>query len=118
MIIYILSQYYIYYTFSLNNIKQISNFTNNIDINNITIDLSDNKYIDKTSTKIIYWIVNNNNEKYKNYSMNGIVNIINNQVTISTKDFELYSNLDLKYYVINKTELGESMSDIFSTKIK
>lgn len=118
VIIYILSQYYIYYTFSPGKIKELAKFTNSIDKNSIIIDLSNNDSINETSTKIIYWIVNNNNGKYNNYTMNGIVNIINKKVTISIKDIDLYSNLELKYRIINKTTIGESISDTFSVVIK
>jgi hypothetical protein len=118
IVIYILYQYYIYYTISHNKIKELAKFTTVIDKNSLRIDLSNNKDIKKTSTKIIYWIVSNNNGTYNNYSMNGIANIVNNQVIISIKDIDIYSNLELKYYVVNQTDLGESISDISSIIIK
>jgi hypothetical protein len=112
--IYILSQYYIYYTLNPKDIKQLSNFTSEIINDNIIIDLSDNKNIIDTSTKIIYWIVINNNQKYNNYNTNGISIINNKKVSISIKNIESNSKLELKYYIVNKTDLGESISDINS----
>ena len=113
VIILIILVYFSYTYFIIpNKIKKLDDFT-------INIDLSDNKDITKISTKIIYWIVNNKNETYNNYTMNGIVNIDNHQIKIKIKDFEQYSNLDLKYYIINETELGENINTtIFTIKIK
>jgi hypothetical protein len=118
VVIYILSQYYIYYTLNPKNIKKISNFTSKITKDDQVFDLSDNKNINDNSIKIIYWIVINNNQKYKNYNTNGIAIINNKKVNISLKNIESYSNLELKYYIVNKTDSGESISDINSLIIK
>lgn len=112
--IYIASQYYIYYTIKPEDIKKISNFTSEINKDTITIDLSNNKNVNDKSIKIIYWIVINNNNKYNNYNTNGIAIINDKKVNISIKNIESNSNLELKYYIVNKTELGESLSDINS----
>jgi len=114
VIIYILYQYYIDYKI----VKQINNFTSNID-NNFTIDLSDNTNITNKSTKIIYWIVTENNGTYNNYNMNGIVDIINNKVIIKLDALDLTKNYELKYRIINKTDKSEILNDtVFSYKIK
>jgi hypothetical protein len=113
LILVIVLLYFCYFLFISNKIEKLDNYT-------ISIDLSDNKYITETSTKIIYWIVNNNNETYNNYKMNGIVEINNQRINIIINDIEEYSNLELKYYIINKTELGENFDNnmLFSIKIK
>jgi hypothetical protein len=117
--IYILHQYYIYYTFSPTYIKKISNFTSNIDGNVLTLDLSDNVSIKDNSTKIIYWIISNNNGTYNNYTMNGISDIINKKVTIKLDNSDMFPSLVLKYHIINPNENGEILSnEIFSVKIK
>jgi hypothetical protein len=120
LIMYIIYQYYIYYKFTSDSIKRISNFTSDIDNNTITIDISNNIDIDKTSTKIIYWIVDtSNNKTYNNYSMNGVSDIINNKVIIKLKDFESNSNLELKYRILSNSELGEKFINdtVYSLKI-
>jgi hypothetical protein len=116
--IYIASQYYIYFTINPKNIKKISNFTSEINKDTLTIDLSDNKNINDKSIKIIYWVVINKNNKYNNYDTNGIATINNKKVNISIKNIESYTNLELKYYIVNKTDSGESISDINSLIIK
>ena len=114
VIIYILYQYYIDYKI----VKQINNFTSSID-NNITIDLSDNTNITNKSTKIIYWIVTENNGTYNNYNMNGIADIINNKVIIKLDELDLTKKYELKYRIINKTDKSEILNDtVFSYKIK
>jgi hypothetical protein len=102
----------LYYSFIYNpNIKNISNFTTDIN-NNIKIDLSSNTNIDSSSKKIIYWIVVNNNEKYDNFDLNGISDINYNAVVINIKDLDKYSKLELKYRIDNK------FNNIYSIIIK
>ena len=51
--------------------------------------------------------------------MNGISDIINKKVTIKLDNSEMYSNLVLKYHIIDNSENGEILSsEIFSVKIK
>jgi hypothetical protein len=99
--------------------SHLPNKIEKLDSNIISINLSDNKYITETSTKIIYWGVNNN-KTYNNYNINGIANINDQRIKIIINNIEEYSNLELKYYIINRTELGENFNNnmIFSVKIK
>jgi hypothetical protein len=51
--------------------------------------------------------------------LNGISDIINKKVTINLDNSDKYSNLILKYHIINPSENGEILSnEIFSVKIK
>jgi hypothetical protein len=102
----------LYYSFIYDsNIKNINNFTTDIN-NNITIDLSSNPDIDSSSNKIIYWIVINDNEKYNNFDLNGISDINYNATKIQIKDMDKYSKLELKYRIENK------FNNIYSIIIK
>jgi len=101
IILYIIHQIYIY----TSNIKEKS-FTNSP---SITIDLSTNPTLTPTSSKIIYWIVNNENGNYNNFEFNGIIDIIDKKVNIQIGELT-FTNIEIKYRIID----NEKLSDVFS----
>jgi hypothetical protein len=104
IILYIAHLYYYYYYYKIEDLNELDS--------TIIINLINNKDYIVNSDKIIYWFENINDGSYNNFNNNGIVDIIDNKVSIPYSSIDDIKKYVIKYRVIKNNVL----SDVYTFK--